>query len=153
MQGVAVCLTSSWSCFGTFRTKGTAHFVVVGSQAVYAYEAAGGVRITSKAADQANEWRKNVDSQISFVTDLIRQDDAFIERTPQRIDHTFTCSNARGLIATNARGFRASFLRHQPLAVDSDPALWIEALLDSQLPSSRQMVPWRPCKRSRQLST
>lgn len=96
------------------------HFLVVGPQAVYAYEAAAGVRITSKIANQAAGWH----SQISFLTDLKRQDDAFIERILQRVDRTFTCSNTHGLIATNARGFMASFRRSHPFAVNSDPELY-----------------------------
>lgn len=99
------------------------HFVVVGPQAVYAYEAAAGVRITSKVAGQATGWRKNVDSQITFITDLPQRDDACIERFLQRIDRTFTCSNVRRLIATNARGFRANFLRSLSLEVECAPEL------------------------------
>lgn len=107
-----------------FQEEGLAeHFVVVGPQAVYAYEAAAGVRITSKTAGQAAGWRKNVDSQISFITDLTKQDDTSIECILQRVDRTFSFSNARGLIATNTRGFRASFLRSQSLAANSDPEL------------------------------
>lgn len=107
-----------------FQEEGMAeHLVVVGPQAVYAYEAAAGVQITSKVAGQSVEWRKNLGSQISFFTDLTKQDCASIERILQRIDHTFTCNHADGLVATNARGFRALFLRSQPRAEDSSPAL------------------------------
>ncbi len=49
--------------------------------------------------------QENADSQISFTTDLAKQDDTSLERILQRVDSTFTCINTRGLVATNAQGF------------------------------------------------
>lgn len=104
-----------------FQEEGLAeHFVVVGPQTIYAYEAAAGVRITLKTAEQAVEWQKSMASQISFFTDLTKQDDSSIERILQRIDRTFTCSNVRRLIAS-----KVSVLRGRPSAADSAPALCI----------------------------
>jgi hypothetical protein len=106
-----------------FQEEGlAAHFVVVGLQAIYAYGAVAGVRIMTKATDQAVEWLKSVDSQISIFTDLTKQDDSSIERILQRVDRTFTYSNARGLIATNAQGFKVSVQRSESLAADSASA-------------------------------
>ncbi|QKV54722.1 GSU2403 family nucleotidyltransferase fold protein [Comamonas antarctica] len=91
------------------------HFVVIGPQAIYAYEAAAGVRITSASSDRSPEWLRNIGTQVSLLTDLPKKDEPLIARIFQRLDPTFTWKKASRLTARNARGFEVNLYRSRAM--------------------------------------
>jgi hypothetical protein len=95
------------------------HFVVVGTHALYAYEAAAGVRIVQGAlATQDVDLLWDARRRVKFVTDLERIDTSML-RVLQRVDPTFRRKELQNETAINDRGFEVDFLRRQP--VDGDP--------------------------------
>jgi hypothetical protein len=87
------------------------HFSVVGTHALYAYEAAAGVRIvqgalTTQDVDPLWDARRRV----QFVTDLERIDTSML-RVLQRVDPTFRRKDLHNETAINDRGFEVDFLR------------------------------------------
>lgn len=95
------------------------HFVVVGTHALYAYEAAAGVRIMQGAlATQDVDLLWDARRRVQFVTDLARMDTSML-RILQRVDPTFRRKELHNETAINNRGFEVDFLRRVP--VDDDP--------------------------------
>lgn len=93
------------------------HFTVVGTHALYAYEAAAGVRIVQAAlATQDVDLLWDARRRVQFVTDLERIDTSML-RVLQRVDPTFRRKELH--TAINERGFEVDFLRRVP--VDGDP--------------------------------
>ncbi|HSM22574.1 MAG TPA: GSU2403 family nucleotidyltransferase fold protein [Rubrivivax sp.] len=91
----------------------------VGTNALYAYEAATGVRIvqgalTTQDVDPLWDARRRV----QFVTDLERIDTSML-RVLQRVDPSFHRKELHNETAINDRGFEVDFLRRVP--VDGDP--------------------------------
>lgn len=95
------------------------HFTVVGTHALYAYEAAAGVRIVQAAlATQDVDLLWDARRRVQFVTDLQRIDSSML-RVLQRVDPTFQRKELHNETAINGRGFEVDFLRRVP--VDGDP--------------------------------
>jgi hypothetical protein len=95
------------------------HFVVVGTHALYAYEAAAGVRIVQAAlATQDVDLLWDARRRVKFVTDLARIDTSML-RVLQRVDPSFRRKELQNETAINDRGFEVDFLRRE--AVDGDP--------------------------------
>ncbi|HET6599295.1 MAG TPA: GSU2403 family nucleotidyltransferase fold protein [Burkholderiaceae bacterium] len=95
------------------------HFTVVGTHALYAYEAAAGVRIVQAAlATQDVDLLWDARRRVRFVTDLERIDTSML-RVLQRVDPTFRRKELHNETAINERGFEVDFLRRVP--VDGDP--------------------------------
>lgn len=95
------------------------HFAVVGTHALYAYEAAAGVRIVQGAlATQDVDLLWDARRRVQFVTDLERIDTSML-RVLQRVDRTFHRKESHNETAINDRGFEVDFLRRMP--VDGDP--------------------------------
>jgi hypothetical protein len=95
------------------------HFAVVGTHALYAYEAAAGVRIVQGAlATQDVDLLWDARRRVKFVTDLERSDTSML-RVLQRVDPTFRRKESHNETAINDRGFEVDFLRRVP--VDGDP--------------------------------
>lgn len=95
------------------------HFTVVGTHALYAYEAAAGVRIVQGAlATQDVDLLWDARRRVHFMTDLEKLDSSML-RVLQRADATFHCKKGQNETAINAKGFEVDFLRRQP--VDGDP--------------------------------
>lgn len=95
------------------------HFTVVGTHALYAYEAAAGVRIVQGAlATQDVDLLWDARRRVHFMTDLEKLDSSML-RVLQRADATFHRKEGQNETAINAKGFEVDFLRCQP--VDGDP--------------------------------
>ncbi|MFT3819676.1 MAG: GSU2403 family nucleotidyltransferase fold protein [Rubrivivax sp.] len=95
------------------------HFAVVGTHALYAYEAAAGVRIAQGAlATQDVDLLWDARRRVQFVTDLERGDRSMLG-VLQRVDPTFRRKELHHETAINDRGFEVDFLRRMP--IDGDP--------------------------------
>ena len=98
-----------------------AHFTVVGTHALYAYETAAGVRIVPGAlATQDVDLLWDARKRLRFVGDLERLDSSMLQ-VLQRADKTFERKAGQNETAINARGFEVDFLRRQPEGDDPHP--------------------------------
>ena len=98
-----------------------AHFTVVGTHALYAYETAAGVRIVAGAlATQDVDLLWDARKRVRFVSDLGRLDSSMLQ-VLQRADKTFERKAGQNETAINARGFEVDFLRRQPEGDDPHP--------------------------------
>ena len=90
------------------------HFTVVGTHALYAYEAAAGVRIVQSAlATQDVDLLWDARKRVRFITDLGRLETSML-KVLQRADATFVRKEGQNETAINAKGFEVDFLRRQP---------------------------------------
>lgn len=97
------------------------HFTVVGTHALYAYEAAAGVRIVQGAlATQDVDLLWDARHRVRFMTDLQRLESSML-RVLQRSDATFIRKEGQNETAINAQGFEVDFLRRQPEGDDPHP--------------------------------
>jgi hypothetical protein len=95
------------------------HFIVVGTHALYAYEAAASVRIVQGAlATQDVDLLWDARKRVRFITDLGKLDVSVLQ-VLQRADPTFQRKEMQNETAINARGFEVDFLRRQ--AEEGDP--------------------------------
>lgn len=95
------------------------HFTVVGTHALYAYEAAASVRIVQGAlATQDVDLLWDARKRVQFMTDIKKLDSSMLQIL-QRADATFERKESQNETAINAKGFEVDFLRRQP--VDGDP--------------------------------
>ncbi len=97
------------------------HFTVVGTNALYAYESAAGVRIVQGAlATQDVDLLWDARRRVRFLTDLEKLDSSVL-RVLQRADATFRRKEGQAETAINAKGFEVDFLRRQPVGDDPHP--------------------------------
>jgi hypothetical protein len=97
------------------------HFTVVGTHALYAYEAAAGVRIVQGAlATQDVDLLRDARRRVRFITDIGKQDASMLS-VLQRADPTFVRKEGQNETAINAKGFEVDFLRRQPEGDDPHP--------------------------------
>ncbi len=97
----------------------SAHFTVVGTHALYAYETAANVRVTPGAlATQDVDLLWDARRRVQFMTDMERLDSSML-KVLKRADASFERKPGQNETAINARGFEVDFLRRQP--VDGDP--------------------------------
>jgi hypothetical protein len=118
------------------------HFTVVGTHALYAYEAAAGVRIVQGAlATQDVDLLWDARRRVQFFTDMKRLDTSML-RVLQKADPSFQRKEGQLETAINDKGFEIDFLRRQPVADDPHPVrlsndegdLWpVQALRASEL--------------------
>ena len=95
------------------------HFTVVGTHALYAYEAAAGVRIVQGAlATQDVDLLWDARKRVQFVCDMARLDSSMLQVLKQA-DKSFVRKEMQNETAINDKGFEVDFLRRQP--VDGDP--------------------------------
>lgn len=98
-----------------------AHFTVVGTHALYAYEAAAGVRIVQRAlATQDVDLLWDARKRVQFLTDLGRLDSSMLV-VLQQADPTFVRKEGQNETAINAKGFEVDFLRRIPEGDDPHP--------------------------------
>lgn len=98
------------------------HFTVVGTHALYAYEAAAGVRIVPAAlATQDIDLLWDARKRVSFITDLAKTEDQSVLRILRRVDPSFQRKELRAETAINARGFEVDFLRRERHGDDPHP--------------------------------
>jgi hypothetical protein len=118
------------------------HFTVVGTHALYAYEAAAGVRIVQGAlATQDVDLLWDARKRVQFFSDMERLDTSML-RVLQRADPSFRRKEDQLQTAINDKGFEVDFLRRQPVGDDPHPVrlsndeddLWpVQALRASEL--------------------
>jgi hypothetical protein len=97
------------------------HFAVVGTHALYAYEAAAGVRIVQSAlATQDVDLLWDARRRVRFITDLGKLDVSILS-VLQRADASFVRKEGQNETAINAKGFEVDFLRRQPEGNDPHP--------------------------------
>lgn len=97
----------------------SSYFTVVGTHALYAYEAAAGVRIAQGAlATQDVDILWDDQRHVRFLTDIERLDVSMLSIL-QRVDKSFRRKDGHLETAINSKGFEVDFLRRPPQ--DSDP--------------------------------
>ncbi len=97
------------------------HFIVVGTHALYAYEAAAGVRIVQGAlATQDVDLLWDARKRVRFITDLGKLETSVLG-VLQQADPTFQRKEGQNETAINAKGFEVDFLRRQPEGDDPHP--------------------------------
>jgi len=106
-----------------FREAGVdKYFAVVGTYALYAYEAAAGVRIaTSAMTTQGVDVLWDAKKRVSFVTDLTKTDDKEILQMLRRVDASFQLKELHNTTAINSRGFEVEFLPREHQYDDPHP--------------------------------
>jgi hypothetical protein len=97
------------------------HFTVVGTHALYAYEAAAGVRIVQGAlATQDVDLLWDARKRVRFLTELGKLDSSMLH-VLQRADRSFQRKEGHNETAINAKGFEVDFLRRQAEGDDPHP--------------------------------
>jgi hypothetical protein len=95
------------------------HFTVVGTHALYAYEAAAGVQIASGAlATRDVDLLWDARKRVRFLTDLNKAESTMLD-VLRRADRTFERKEGQHETAINSQGFEVDFLRREPM--DDDP--------------------------------
>jgi len=97
------------------------HFVVVGTYALYAYEAAAGVRVVPEAlATQDVDLLGDARKRVQFIADLNKLGTSVL-KILQRVDASFERKQTQGETAINDRGFEVDFIRRVPEGDDPHP--------------------------------
>lgn len=95
------------------------HFLTIGTHALYAYEAACGVRFMPDAlATQDIDLLFDSRKRLSFVSKLKKMDTSFIGAL-QKADPTFRVMSDQKQTAINATGFEIDLIRR--MTIDADP--------------------------------
>ncbi|MEK7413150.1 MAG: GSU2403 family nucleotidyltransferase fold protein, partial [Planctomycetota bacterium] len=96
------------------------HFSVVGTHALYAYEAAAGVRIANPEAlaTQDVDLLWDTRKRVSFVTAMKVQGSSMVGLL-RKVDPTFQIRRDQLYTAVNAKGFEVDIIRRE--AIDGDP--------------------------------
>jgi hypothetical protein len=103
------------------------HFVVVGTHALYAYEAAAGVRVMPGAmATQDVDLLWDARRKVRFMADMKLTGMSMLELL-QGVDPTFERKELGNETAINAKGFMVEFLRRMPQDGDPHPFKLSEA--------------------------
>jgi hypothetical protein len=102
------------------ETRLAEYFTVVGTHALYAYEAAAGIRITSgeALATQDVDLLWDTRKRISFVSRMSRLDSSMLGIL-KRVDNSFQIKQDQKFTAVNSRGFEVDILRRE--ATEGDP--------------------------------
>ncbi len=99
----------------------SAHFTVVGTHALYAYETAAGVRIVQGAlATQDVDLLWDARTRVQFMADMDKVDASMLE-VLQRVDPSFERKDRHNETAINDKGFEVDFLRRMPVGDDVHP--------------------------------
>lgn len=95
------------------------HFTVVGTHALYAYEAAAGVRIVQGAlATQDVDLLWDARRRVKFVSTMAKLDKSVLQ-VLQQAEPSFRRKEGQAETAIDNKGFEVDFLRREP--VDGDP--------------------------------
>lgn len=98
------------------------HLVVVGTNALYAYESAAGVRVDPSAlatADVDLLW--DVRRHLKFATSLSHSEEKSILKILQAVDKSFERKFMHNQTAVNSAGFEVEFLRRKAQEGDQHP--------------------------------
>ena len=102
-------------------TKLTEHFRVVGTHAVYAYEAEAGLRVIPGAiATQDIDLIWDVRKRVHFATQLKRLDSSMLG-VLKKVDPTFRIRQSQKYTAVNKDGFEVDIIRRQAVDGDAHP--------------------------------
>lgn len=102
------------------------YFTVVGTHALYAYEAAAGVRIQQGAlATMDVDLLWDARKRVQFLTTMERSENSVLA-VLQRADKTFQRKEYQPETAINDKGFEVDFLRRQPVQGDPHPFRFTE---------------------------
>lgn len=95
-------------------------FTVIGTHALYAYEARAGVRFgeTEAMATQDIDFLLDVRKRISFVTKMKHANTSMLKLI-QKVDPSFRLREDQKYTAVNSRGFEVDIIRREP--EDGDP--------------------------------
>lgn len=103
------------------KSKLTEHFRVVGTHAVYAYEAEAGLRVIANAvATQDIDFAWDVRKRVRFATQLKRLDSSMLG-VLKKVDPTFRLRQSQKYTAVNSRGFEVDIIRRQLTDGDAHP--------------------------------
>ncbi len=103
------------------RSRLMEHFRVIGTHAVYAYEAEAGVRvIPSAVATQDIDFLWDVRKRVHFGTQLRKLDSSMLG-VLKKVDPTFRIRTLQKYTAVNKRGFEVDIIRRQPVDGDEHP--------------------------------
>ena len=98
-----------------------AHFMVVGTHALYAYETAASVLIPSDAmATRDVDLLLDTRKQVKFVTQMRRLDSSFLGLL-QKVDKTFRLRDDQPYTAVNDHGFEVDVIRRAANGKDTHP--------------------------------
>lgn len=98
-----------------------AHFTVVGTHALYAYETAAGVRIVQGAlATQDVDLLWDARRRVQFMADMGKLNASMLG-VLQRVDPSFRRKDRHNETAINDKGFEVDFLRRMPEGDDVQP--------------------------------
>ena len=97
-------------------------FTVVGTHALYAYEAAAGVGFGEEAAlaTQDIDLLFDVRKRLSFVTQMAAVGTSMLKLI-QKVDPTFKVREDQRYTAVNSKGFEVDIIRREPRDSDPDP--------------------------------
>lgn len=102
-------------------TKLSEHFRVVGTHALYAYEAAAGVRLNPDAiATRDIDLLWDTQKRIIFFTQLARVDTSMLG-VLKKVDSTFRMRRSQKYTAVNKDGFEVDIIRRERLNDDPHP--------------------------------
>ncbi len=102
------------------ETRLSEYFTVVGTHALYAYEAAAGIRITiaEALATQDVDLLWDTRKRISFVSRMKRLDSSMLGIL-KRVDKSFEIKQDQKFTAVNSKGFEVDIIRRE--ATEGDP--------------------------------
>ncbi len=102
-------------------TQLAAHFRVVGTNALYAYEAAAGVRLDADAlATRDIDLLWDTRKRIQFATQLARVDSSMLG-VLKKVDSTFRIRKSQQYTAVNKDGFEVDIIRRERAGDDPHP--------------------------------
>ena len=102
-------------------TQLSQHFRVVGTHALYAYEAAAGVRLDAEAmATRDIDLLWDTRKRISFSTQLARVDSSMLG-VLKKVDATFRMRQSQKYTAVNKDGFEVDIIRREQTGGDPHP--------------------------------
>lgn len=102
-------------------TRLSPHFRVVGTHALYAYEAAAGVRLDSDAlATRDIDLLWDTRKRIQFATQLARVDSSMLG-VLKKVDRSFRIRRSQRYTAVNSDGFEVDIIRRERTADDPHP--------------------------------
>lgn len=102
-------------------TRLSPHFRVVGTHALYAYEAAAGVRLDSDAlATRDIDLLWDTRKRIQFATQLARVDSSMLG-VLKKVDRSFRIRRSQQYPAVNSDGFEVDIIRRERTADDPHP--------------------------------
>ncbi len=125
------------------KTGVAEHFTVVGTHALYAYEAAAGVRVESAAvATRDVDLLWDTRKHLKLTTQLKRLDSSMLSLL-RKVDKTFTLIDDQLYTAVNSNGFEVDILRRETQEQDPHPVKLTDAEEDFwvvQAPNAEQLV-------------